>query len=456
MRRWPSAALGVALVGALLASATPASADTTTDPPPPTTAAQEVFRTSVESMLDGLGGVVATMKADPTTAVGVVEQPTDPSSLVGSAKQQVADMTSTQLDLLKAGLDQYPTWEQMPGQLLSAVQTFISSSPSHAASSSIVPSSAKSGATSALSTSTLAASAAIASNTGTFTSNCTSAGSAPDEFLATEIANEVQSAAQAAMLGVPGVVAIFFVDVPTGVKIALAIVWGIADAIYLGLAEALAVSTDCAQTAFAETQTGSYPVDPADGTTVVAGSSEISIQTLINQSTNTQTEINNVLNTVGVIGGQADTLTGSAAALNLTLNDVLSRLTEVQDDAKLLKTNVDILKSTQTTILGKSNTEITNLSTFQTLQLRMAIEENLSRNGSGTGPVGLYELPALYGGYLEIAKAVTTDTITKETAVGHGSTGAAGDLAAANTAFTKKLYKTAYSYYCKAYRDVTH
>jgi hypothetical protein len=68
--------------------------------------------------------------------------------------------------------------------------------------------------------------------------------------------------------------------------------------------------------------------------------------------------------------------------------------------------------------------------------------------------VALYELPIAKGGYLDTVKAIVTDTVAKETAIGRGSAQANSDLATANSDFAAGQYKTAYFYYSKAYQDV--
>ena len=399
----------------------------TTAPPPPPTAAQEALRASYQAFLGGLENAVNAAKANPAIAKNLSFGNSDPIASLATAHQLVSQLTSTQLDELRTGLSTAPSWQQMATKLSTSVAAFK-------AAPAINP---KAG--------------------GSFTNDCASAGSAPDGFEAAYIANQVQSALQAVMIAAPGVIALFFFDIPDPVKIVLAIAWGIANAIYLALSQVSAVSLDCAATAFGNTQSQTFPVNPTNPSVVVAGSSEISILNLIAAANGTQTEITNVQNTVKAIGLQSVTLTTNLAVLNATLVDINNRVTETQDDLKVLKTNLDVLLNTERIVLGKSDAEIVNLNTFQTLQLRMDIEENLTRNGAGTGPIALFALPATPGGgggYLDMAKTIVVDTITKETAVGRGNPKAASDLATANEAYANKQWKTAYNYYSKAYQDV--
>jgi hypothetical protein len=260
--------------------------------------------------------------------------------------------------------------------------------------------------------------------------------------------------------------------VPTGVKIALAVIWGIANAVYLAYSQQLAVSLDCWATAVANDQLSILPESPpgaTGGTNYIQQSSEVSVLDLLQKAGDLQTEINNVEHTTDAIVAQADTLTTNVAALNTTLSndptDVVHGnpsaplgidqiVHETQADLQTLQTNVDVLRNTQIRTLTNADNELYNLNNFQTLQLRMDIEENLTRNGIGTGAIGLFQLPAANGGYLEIVKSIVTDTVNKETALGRGNSQSLSDLSTANSNFTAGHYKTAYSYYTKAYQDV--
>ena len=411
---------------------TPASAlaaqVTTTPAPPPPTAAQEALRASFQAFLGGMLNAANAAKANPSVSRNLTAGANDATTSIASAQHLVAQLNSTQLDALQAALNTNPSWAQAPTKLSASVAAF-----KPATFGPLVPK----------------------DFIGTFTNSCDGAGSAMDGFNNAYIANQVQSALQAVMIAAPGVIAVFIgIDIPDPVKIVLAIAWGIANGVYLGLSQTLAIQTDCAATGFGNTQTSTLPIDPRNPGVVVAGSTEISIVNLITAATGTQTEITNVLNTVIAIGVQTDTLLGAAAALNATLVDINTRVTETQDDLKLLKTNVEVLINTEGIDLTKADREIVNLNAFQTLQLRMDIEENLTRNGAGTGPMGLFQLPAAKGGYLEVAKAIVVETIAKETAVGHGNSKATSDLNTANSAFSAGQFKTAYNYYSKAYQDV--
>jgi TolA-binding protein len=291
---------------------------------------------------------------------------------------------------------------------------------------------------------------AAISGSGTFTDDCLSAGDPYTEVVAVLAANEVQSALNAAALAAPGVIALVpAIDSPTGIRLGLMVAWGVANAIYLALAQTLAVSVDCAQTAFSNTQESTLSVDPSGSDTVVPTSTQFSIDRLIAKAGDSQTKINAVQTTVNTVKTQTDSVDTAVTALNNILNDITDRVDDVQTGLQTLQTRVAILQNTEVTILKKADTLIANLGSLQTLQLRMEIEDNLDRNEEA--PVALFQLPAAFGGYLEVVKSIVIDTLAKEAAVGNPSLKAMAYLAQANAAFTAGTYKTAYALYRKAY-----
>src|SRR6266542_4410810 len=219
------------------------------------------------------------------------------------------------------------------------------------------------------------------SGTGTFTDDCESAGDPYAEDIAVLTANEVQSGLVAAYFAVPGLIAAFTdINVPTGLRIGLAIAWGVANGVYLALAQTLAVAVDCAATAFGNTQVSTLPHEPAGSANPVArGSTQFSIDRLIAKAGNTQATIAAVQATVQTVETQTDTVDTAVTALNNILNDITNRVDDVQTGLQTLQANVDVLQNTEVTILKKADTEIANLGTFQDLQLRMQIEDNLDR-----------------------------------------------------------------------------
>src|SRR5262249_46453866 len=134
---------------------------------------------------------------------------------------------------------------------------------------------------------------------------CANAGDPVAENVSALVANEVQSGLQAAALSAPGVIGLApGIVAPTGIRIALMVAWGIADGVYLGLAQALEIAVDCAESKFQNTQESVLSVDPAGSTTVVATSSQLSIDRLIAKAGDTQAKINAVQTTVQTVKTQ--------------------------------------------------------------------------------------------------------------------------------------------------------
>jgi hypothetical protein len=397
--------------------------------------AGEQFRGNVETMLNGLRRVVIQMHANPATANSLESTGTKLLPMIAVAKHEVAGLDWAELGQLRASLNRDPNWQQAPRVLSAAVAMFEAPA---AAKGAPAP---------------LGGPLAAISGSGTFTDDCLSAGDPYAEVIAVLAANQVQSALQAAALSAPGVIALLpAVDVPTGIRLGLMVAWGIANGIYLALAQTLEIAVDCAATAFSNTQESTLSVDPSGSDTVVPTSTQFSIDRLIAKAGDSQTKINAVQTTVQTVNTQTNSVDTAVTALNNILNDITIRVEDVQSGLQTLQTRVAILRNTEVTILKKADTLIANLGTFETLQLRMQIEQNLDKNDEA--PVGLFQLPAAFGGYLEVVKSIVTETLAKRAAVGNPSPTAMTFLGLANAAFAAGQYKTAYVNYRKAYGSV--
>jgi hypothetical protein len=414
----PFAASGASAAGAhKTATLTPASV-----------AKAERTRANLKTMFAGLRRVVIQMRANPATARAFKSTGTNLLPRIAAAEKEIARLDPSALLKLQSSLQQDPKWQQAPTTLSHAVAAF------HArgiAKGTLTPLSAISG-------------------TGTFTDDCLSAGDPVAEDIAALAANEVQSALQAVALALPGVIALLpGIDGP-GPRIIAMIAWGVADGIYLALAQTEAVAVDCQQSAFGNTQQSVLAVDPEGSSTVVPTSTQFSIDRLIAKAGDTQAKVTALESTANTVKSQSDTIDTAVNDLNAVLNDITNRVDEVQTDLQTLQTRVAILQNTEVTILKKADTEITNLGTLQSLQLRIKIEENLAANSSEL-PMGIFQLPAAYGGYLELVRSIVTDTIAKSATLGTPNAQAASFLGSANAAFAAGHYKAAYKLYAQAY-----
>jgi len=390
-------------------------------------------------MLNGLRGVAIEMQANPATAKALSSTGTNLLPMIAAAEQEIAGLNRAELGQLRASLNRDPNWQQAP-RILSAAVALAEppSAPKRKGAS------AKKGASGEFGL------MAVTSGTGTFTDDCASAG---DPYLLMPgvlAANQVQSALQAAALAAPGVLAIApFIGAPTGVRLGLMVAWGIANGIYMALAQTLEVAVDCAETAFGNLQESTLSQDPANSGTVVPTSTQFSIDRLIAKAGDSQTKINAVQTTVQTVKTQTDSVDTAVTALNDILDDITGRVEEVQTGLQTLQTRVDVLKNTEVTILKKADTLIANLGTLERLQLRMAIEQNL--DNTSEAPIGLFQLPAAFGGHLEFVRSIVTETLAKRAAVGNPSAQATAFLNSANAAFAAGEFKTAYVNYRKAY-----
>jgi len=114
--------------------------------------------------------------------------------------------------------------------------------------------------------------------------------------------------------------------------------------------------------------------------------------------------------------------------------------------AEALATDCD----TQDRIVNVAESEAgyANSVAIYNLKLRLKIEENLNNPGN---PVGLFELPSSLGGFLEIARAIVSETITKMQNIGNAQNNALQQLSLGDAAFASRSYKQAYKYYQTAY-----
>jgi len=149
---------------------------------------------------------------------------------------------------------------------------------------------------------------------------------------------------------------------------------------------------------------------------------------------------------------------------NAVDTDLASRMVAVDTDLASRLSNVDVdlnnsLTAVDTDLNGHLNlvdsdvttraTQIDNeISTFQTLTLRLKIELALS-----TGqPIGLFEVPASQGGYLELVRSIVVDTINKILASGLSVGTASKSLTTGDAAKAAGQFKSAYRSYASAYQ----
>ncbi len=107
--------------------------------------------------------------------------------------------------------------------------------------------------------------------------------------------------------------------------------------------------------------------------------------------------------------------------------------------------------TTQTLLTGGAETEATyhNTIALWNLKFRLKVEQNLQ----ATTPIGLFELPASQGGYLESVRAIVAETIAKMLSLTPppNEVAALAAMAQGDSYYAANQFKLAYSSYRKAY-----
>jgi hypothetical protein len=445
-------------------------------------------RSEMISLLAELDRSIAGMRRDPLLAAALENGPGDLRSTLAEAVELVGAMDQADLVMMEEALDTIPALEQLPGAIDAAVEEALANAAT-APVSSFAPR-VRDRTITALdtdpvsvmrSTPTISSMAMsptmpilLAPNSPKYTDNCASAGDAKRLVYATFVANQVQSAAYAVVIAVPSAIALLpSVSSPNPAKVVVAIIYGIALAVYLSLALTLAVAEDCAGTVAGAIFELGLPVGP-DGT-VVRGSSQISVDIAIASAGGVGDLVDDISEGVDDLGLRLEEIADAVATLNLTLScetgfepppdpadgevvispaavvspgcesdevGAVARTESVNEDAQELQADVTVLIETERRILVQADTEVADLADFRALQLRMEIEANLGQNG--LMPIASFQLPPP-AGHLDLVKAIVTETVVLRGANTR-------DLLLADWAFADGRFKQAYTLYQRAYQ----
>ena len=99
----------------------------------------------------------------------------------------------------------------------------------------------------------------------------------------------------------------------------------------------------------------------------------------------------------------------------------------------------------------------TQIGSFQTLAVRMAIEANLAEDPTTIAAVGAFEMPASQGGFLEVARQILIDVYNAHVAAAGAGVivyNPSSELSLGATYTSQGKYREAYYYYRKGYRSV--
>ena len=112
------------------------------------------------------------------------------------------------------------------------------------------------------------------------------------------------------------------------------------------------------------------------------------------------------------------------------------------------------IQTTVSQINTKVNTISTTINANAALDLRLRIESDLS-DSLTSSPIALFELPASQGGYIELARSIVAELITKMQATVQPISFAATHLSRGDALLIAKKYKLAYQEFASAYRDLS-
>ena len=436
-------------------------------------------RSEIEGFLIELESAVGAVQADPYLSTVLDDLDMDLEHSAATARTIVGDLSDQELAQLQTALDAVPSIASLPGAIddaVAAAQDVYASDGDNEPQGFARAGGWPSQTSTAVHLPGPLPEMAVALK-ATYTDNCDSAGDVRRLAISVQVLNQLQNVAYALVVASPGVFGVGpALEVPNPIKIALAVVYGIAYAVYLALAQTFEVALDCAETKQATEQAlalprvgpPASPSDPPEGTTV-RGSSQITVDAALDAVGDIGEQLVAVVTNVGLVTGQVADLATGVNSLNTTLScttgtpigapvvscggdgqdvaagDALSRVTDADGVLQLVQGDVAILRNTQHESLDKANEEIQALAALAALQLRMEIEANLSL--PGFHPVALFQLPPPWG-HLDIVRAVATEMVN---AYGRG-----GDfLGRANAAFEARQYKQAYTLYQQAYQGAT-
>jgi len=97
----------------------------------------------------------------------------------------------------------------------------------------------------------------------------------------------------------------------------------------------------------------------------------------------------------------------------------------------------------------------TDFKNWTTLSIRTRIEINLAGHGDHPHPIAIFQLPAQFGGYLELARDIVQETIEQMNAAGENVYQAQLFWGRGNNELIAGHYKKAYDLYSQSYNEAT-
>jgi len=124
---------------------------------------------------------------------------------------------------------------------------------------------------------------------------------------------------------------------------------------------------------------------------------------------------------------------------------------DLDGDVAAVEAKLDVIEGKTDTLIDGSDAQGESIGDFEALALQMRIEADLIREGNHR--VSVFQLPAAFGGYLEVVRAIVADTVASASASGADTTRAERDLEDGDFAFDDGFFKDAYGYYRDAYQS---
>jgi len=154
---------------------------------------------------------------------------------------------------------------------------------------------------------------------------------------------------------------------------------------------------------------------------------------------------------LGDISTHDANITSLVSGLASQVTGVASQVTGVASQVSGVASQVTVVDTKANTILTKLDFQSADTAALQTLLIRTQIETALFSSWVSGRRVGLFMVPAAFGGHLELVRDIVTDTIAKTLAAGLSVNSAVAMLNNANALFAAKSYKLAADSYAKAY-----
>jgi hypothetical protein len=179
-----------------------------------------------------------------------------------------------------------------------------------------------------------------------------------------------------------------------------------------------------------------------------------SLQDLPTSVSNVQTSVNIALNSLNIMQTTVNNLQTTSNTILANLGASSNEVGTIDHKVDTLQQGVNLVNSKIDAVSSKVDQFVASLASFQAQNLRLAIEANLS-NGTDDAAIGLFELPAAQGGYLDLARSIVAETIQKMQATGQTIGNAQALLTRGDQQRAAGNFKDAYDSYRQAYRMET-